>query len=308
MTDTRRDARPEPPRPGADVAGLPGFTHGYADANGTRLHYVRGGRGPVVVLLHGWPMTWAEWRPLMPRLADAGFTVIAPDLRGTGDSDRPAAGYDKRTVAEDLHRLLSTLRPQIGGDAVNLVGTDIGMMVAYAYAVAHPEAVRTLVLAESLLPGFGLEEAMNPATGGYWTFGFHMQVDVAEMLTAGKEAAYLGPIWAMFSPAGGLTAADRAEFLRHYAAPGGMRGGFQHYATLLEDGKANRAAFAGKLAMPVLVLNGDRGIPQAQTLAGVRRVAADVRADVVPNSGHAFAADHPAWVADRLIRFLTERR
>ncbi len=294
----------EAPPQGVRVAGMDGFTHGYADVNKTTLHYVTGGRGPAVMLLHGWPFTWSEWRKVMPLLADAGYTVIAPDLRGAGDSAKPESGYTKSNVGEDVRQLAR----ELGFERIYLVGTDIGMMVAYAYAAAHPEEIRNLVLAESLLPGFGLEELMNPATGGYWHFGFHMQVDLAEMLTAGKEAEYLGINWDMFSPAGGIDEDDKTEFLRHYTAPGGMRGGFQHYATLLEDGEANRNGFRGKLEMPVLVLNGDKGIPQEQTLDGVYKVATDVRADLVPNSGHAVGGDNPAWVADRLIRFFGMQR
>ena len=284
---------------GGPEALPPGFESHTAEVNGTTLHYVSGGAGPAVVLLHGWPLTWREWRGVMPALAAAGYTVIAPDLRGLGDSAKPAGGYDKATVAEDVRQLAHTL----GFREVNLVGTDIGMMVAFAWALGNGAEVRRLVLAESLIPGFGLEELMNPATGGYWHFGFHAQVDLAEMLTAGKEAAYLGPTWAMFSPFGGVTAADRAEYLRAYSAPGGMRAGFQHYAALLADGVANRAAFRGKLTMPVLVLSGEKGIPLDKTLGCVERVAAHVEADTVPRAGHAFASDNPGWTADRLVRF-----
>ncbi|MER5523622.1 alpha/beta hydrolase [Streptomyces sp. NPDC002677] len=297
-----------PPAEGP-VSGMGGFFHRYAEVNGTRLHYVVGGEGPPVVLLHGWPYTWAVWRRLMPLLAAAGFTVVAPDLRGTGDSGKPDSGYAKNDVAEDLHQLVATLDPagtvgtSTDDTGINLVGMDIGAMVAHAYATAHPREVRRLVLSESVLPGFGLEELMNPATGGYWHFGFHMQLDIAELLTAGKEAAYLTPAWAIGSPAGGLTDADRAEFLRHYTAPGGMRGGFQHYATLLEDGRAIRAATTTRLPMPVLVLNAALGLPQTPLLEGVRQVADDVRADLVPDSGHAYAADNPVWTAHRLAAF-----
>ncbi|MFI6409258.1 alpha/beta fold hydrolase [Streptomyces sp. NPDC050548] len=292
-----------PPAEGP-VSGMDGFFHRYSDVDGVRLHHVVGGEGPPVVLLHGWPYTWAVWRRLMPLLAAAGFTVVAPDLRGTGDSDKPDSGYAKSEVAEDLRRIVAGLAPAGSGDTgINLVGMDVGAMVAHAYATAHPREVRRLVLSESVLPGFGLEELMNPATGGYWHFGFHMQLDIAELLTAGKEADYLAPAWAIGSPAGGLTDADRAEFLRHYSAPGGMRGGFQHYATLLEDGRAIRATGTTKLPMPVLVLNAVLGLPQAPLLEGVRQIADDIQADLVPDSGHAYAADNPAWTAQRLTAF-----
>ncbi|WP_375481251.1 alpha/beta fold hydrolase [uncultured Mycobacterium sp.] len=292
---------PDAPGDGTSVDGLAGFTHRYFDVNSTRLHAVVGGRGPALVLLHGWPYTWAVWRRVMPAFAAGGRTVIAPDLRGTGDSAKPETGYAKTNVAEDIRQLVA----QVGFDDIDLIGMDIGAMVAYAYAAAHPDHVRHLVLSESVLPGFGLEELMNPAAGGYWHFGFHMQVDVAEMLTAGKEAAYLSSAYTTPMSEGGLTDADIADFLGHYAAPGGMRGGFQHYGTLLEDGRTNRTSFRAPLPMPVLVLNGEHGLPQEPLLNGVHRVASDVRSALVPDAAHTYAADNPGWVATRLNGFFS---
>lgn len=294
---------PVAPAAGSDVRDLDGFKHHYAEVNGTRIHYVMGGTGPAVVLLHGWPYTWAEWRNLMPLLAAGGFTVIAPDLRGLGDSARTEGGYAKSNVATDVRQIVQSL----GIENIDLVGNDIGTMVAYAYAAAHPEEIRHLVLAESLLPGFGLEDLMNPATGGYWHFGFHLQVELATMLTAGKEAAYLLPTMRMMSAAPDAGEVAERVFLPYYAAPGGMRAGFQHYGTLLDDGRENRAAFHSKLTVPVLVLNGSRGIPQMQTLGSVRQVAENVLSDLIPDCGHTFGHDNPTWVAKRLIHFFTER-
>jgi pimeloyl-ACP methyl ester carboxylesterase len=145
---------------------------------------------------------------------------------------------------------------------------------------------------------------MNPATGGYWHFGFHAQVDTATMLTEGHEAEYLGENWKMFSPLKGITEKDRTEFLRTYGNPDGMRAGFEHYAAMLDDGKANRAAFDQKLTVPVLVLNAGLGIPQEQTLGGVSQVFANVEHDKVLLAGHAFAADRPDWSVARIISFL----
>lgn len=156
------------PTAGTSVAGLPGFTHRYAAVNGTHIHYVIGGSGTVLVLLHGWPYTWEVWRKVMPLLALQGYTVIAPDLRGLGDSTLEEAGYSKSNVAEDIHELVRSL----GFEHICLLGMDIGMMVAFAYALSYPEEIDRLVLTESLIPGFGLEDWMNPATGGYWHFGF----------------------------------------------------------------------------------------------------------------------------------------
>ena len=281
----------------APAEQLPGFTHGYADVNSTRIHYVSGGSGDAVMLVHGWPYTWLEWRRVMPLLAGAGYHVIVPDLRGSGDSAKPDDGYSKSNVAEDLRQLLQAH----GHTSVHLVGTDIGMMVAYAFAAANPGMVRTLVLSESLLPGFGLEELMNPATGGYWHFGFHMQTDLAAMLLKGNEKAYLGGMWSMMSTSSDSDLADR--LLPYYTAPGAMRGGLLHYATLLEDGRENRARTGDRLSMPVLALNGEKGIPQQQTVDAAHLVASDVQVDLVPGSGHAFAEDNPGWLAARLDRF-----
>lgn len=291
--------QPLPPAPDSPVDGLPGFTHRYAELNGVRLHYVAGGEGPAVVLIHGFPYTWALWRPLLPLLAKAGFTAIAPDLRGLGDSGKPETGYDKVNVAEDVRQVVRAL----GFDVVNLVGTDIGTMVAYAYASRHPGEVRRLVLAESLIPGFGLEELMNPATGGYWHFGFHAQVEVASMLTEGKEAQYLTPWYGMMSASPDAVAVAARNFLPYYTAPGGMRAAFKHYESIIPDGRSNREQFQAKLPMPVLVLSGERGIPQAQTLACVEKVADRIETDIVPGAGHTFAGDNPPWTASRLQRF-----
>jgi len=281
-------------------APAPGFRHSHRTIGGVRLHAVIGGTGPAVVLLHGWPFTWRVWRPLLVPLSEAGYTVVAPDLHGVGESGPVREAYRKQQVADDLHQFVVDLT---GQNTLRLAGMDLGTMVAFAWATRHRDAVSHLVLTESVLPGFGLEELMNPATGGYWHFGFHLQTDLATWLTEDKAAGYIGPMLGMTSASGGLTDEDRDDIINRYAAPGGMRGGFQHYATLLEDGRDNRTAAAEPLTAPVLVLNGSAGLPQHQLLDGVRRAAVDVRADTVPHSGHTFAADNPDWTADRLATF-----
>ena len=278
---------------------VPGFTHHLSSVNGVRLHAVVGGTGPQVMLIHGWPFTWRVWRPLLAPLAAAGYTVIAPDMRGIGDSEKPVDGYAKADVARDLELLAR----EFGPGPTHVVGMDIGTMVAFAWAVGAPDTVKTLTLSESVLPGFGLEELMNPATGGFWHFGFHMQVDLAAFLTQDKAAAYLMPTMNMMSR--GLSDEDRADIVAHYSAPDGMRGGFAHYGTLLEDGRANAGVAAGQLGMPVLVLNGEQGLPQAPLLGGVEQVARDIHTDIVPDAGHTFATDNADWTSRRLDHFFT---
>jgi pimeloyl-ACP methyl ester carboxylesterase len=280
---------------------MPGFEHRYYSADGVRTHYVTGGSGPAVVLVHGWPYTWRIWRPAMPLLAAAGYRVIAPDLRGLGESAVPRDGarYDKVTVAGDIRRVAAAE----GFERVNLVGMDIGAMVAFAYAITYPAEVSRLVLSESVIPGFGLEQVMNPATGGFWHFGFHMQVELAAMLTEGKEQAYLSPMWGMASASGAITEAERGEWLASYTRPGAMRAGFAHYGTLLKDGEHNRASASAGLMPPLLVLNGSGGLPQQLLAGGLGALVPGLQTAIIDGAGHAYAMDNPGQTTAVLRSF-----
>lgn len=277
------------------------FTHHTTVVNdGVHIHYVIGGKGDPVVLLHGWPKTWYKWRKILPALASS-YTAIALDLPGLGDSSPPTAGYEKRTVAEYIYQLVNSL----GFNQINLVGHDIGGMVAYAYAAAHPEGVRRLVLTEFWLPGFGLEEGMDVAQGGLWHFGFHMASEIPEMLTAGKEREYLTAMGA-FKPASNaaaFTEADINEYVRHYAAPGKMHAGFEYYRTLLKDGQQNRESAKTKLQMPVLVLVGSEGAVGERLLKGVQAVADNVQSGAIAQSGHWLAEEQPEALSQQLLTF-----
>ncbi|WP_193196829.1 alpha/beta fold hydrolase [Nostoc sp. MG11] len=161
------------------------FTHHTIQVNGVRLHYVVGGKGDLVVLLHGYAQTWYEWRKIMPALAEH-YTVIAPDLRGAGDSDKPLTGYDKRSLANDIYQLVK----QLGFQQVYLVGHDIGLMVAYAYAAAHPDDVKRLVVIDAPIPGVEpWEEVITSPM--VWHFAFHAVPNLPEALVAGRERTYL---------------------------------------------------------------------------------------------------------------------
>lgn len=279
------------------------FMHRTADIEGVRLHYVVGGKGEPIVLLHGWPKTWYKWRKAMPALAES-HTVIALDLPGLGDSSAAATGYSKRAIAETVYQLVS----QLGFEQINLVGHDIGGMVAYAYAATHPNSVRRLVLTEFWLPGFGLEEGMDVAKGGSWHFGFHMAPKIPEMLTAGKEREYLTAMGA-FKPestANAFSEADIQEYLRTYATSDKMHAGFEYYRTLLDDGRQNRELAKTKLTMPVLTLVGNKGVVGDRLRQGIRSVAEDMQSDVIQNSGHWLAEEQPAALAQRLLTFFGE--
>src|SRR5215469_18866832 len=193
------------------------FSHHMAIVNGVQIHYVIGGHGDPVVLLHGWPETWYEWRHVMPTLAK-NYTVIAPDLRGLGDSSKPLTGYDGKTVAEDIHQLVAKL----GFKTIFLVGHDIGGQIAYSYAAAHPTEVKKLVVSDLTFPGFAPPGRMPP-----WWFAFHQTPDMPEAPVHGKELMYLSWFYhnLVYNPAA-ITQADINEFGSHYSAPGGMRAGF----------------------------------------------------------------------------------
>lgn len=163
--------------------------HHTAQVNGTRLHYVTAGEGPPVVLLHGWPQTWYEWRHVIDLLA-SDFQVVAPDLRGFGFSAKPATGYDAATIAADL----AALGDHLGLRDVTVIGHDWGAVFGYAYAAKTPGQVRALGIVEMALPGVGvMEQAMAPAPDGnfLWHMGFQSVPDLPELLITGKEKPYL---------------------------------------------------------------------------------------------------------------------
>jgi pimeloyl-ACP methyl ester carboxylesterase len=194
------------------------FYHHMASVNGIQMHYVIGGQGDPVVLLHGRPQTWYEWRHVMPTLAK-NYTVIVPDLRGLGDSSKPLTGYDGKTVAEDIYQLVS----QLGFKQIFLVGHDVGSQPAYSYAAAHPREVRRLVIMEYIFPGFTPPQL----EGKVWWFPFHQTPDIPEALVEGKETMYLSWFYdnLAYNPSA-ITQADINEFVSHYSAPGGMHAGW----------------------------------------------------------------------------------
>jgi pimeloyl-ACP methyl ester carboxylesterase len=284
------------------------FRHETATVNGgTRIHYVIGGSGPPIVLLHGFPQTWREWRLIMPALAKAGYTVVAPDLRGFGDSDKPLDGYDARTVAEDIAQVVAGL----GFAQVDVAGHDVGGMVAYAFAKAHPQRVRRLAIMEGLPPGFD-----PPGAGGsptfrgqpIWHSGFNMTPDLPELLTAGRERAFLNYFYTHFAEdPTAISAEDLDAYTRTYAAAGGMRGAFEHYRALGETARQNREGAGVKLAIPVLAIGAETSYGEGMG-ATARLFATDVRALVVGRTGHWIAEERPVWLTRELLAFFGEGR
>jgi pimeloyl-ACP methyl ester carboxylesterase len=209
-----------------------GFAEATAPANGITMNYVRGGTGPTLVLLHGYPQTWYMWRKVLPALAEH-FTVIAPDLRGAGGSDAPTDGYTKSSLAEDVHDLLVGLGL---AEQVSLVGHDIGTMVAYAYAAAHRDSTSRLVLIEAPLAGETLYQlpSLTPQGPGLWNFGFFtLQNGLPERMLAGREDTWVdGFIDWLEVVKGGVDEQAIAEYAAQLRGPGRRgRGGNPAYLT-----------------------------------------------------------------------------
>ncbi|OBS52528.1 alpha/beta hydrolase [Methylosinus sp. 3S-1] len=262
-----------------------------------RLHYVVVGAGPAVVLLHGWPQTWLAWKQTMERLASR-FTLIAPDLRGVGLSQRTPAGYDKQTIAADIAALIA----HVAGGRAHVVGHDMGGKAAFLLAHLHPDCVERLVLVDCLLPG---TENMDAAHGGAWHYGFHMAPEIPELLTKGREHAYITAqirAWSYRKTA--VSEATIAEYARHYATPGGMAAGFAFYRALPEDARLAASFTDSTLSMPVMTIAGRHGVG-ARLEEAARRQARDLTAEIVEDSGHFVAEEAPDFFCDRLARFLS---
>jgi pimeloyl-ACP methyl ester carboxylesterase len=267
------------------------------------LHFVEAGStdSPPLILLHGWPQTWREWSAVMPALA-AHHWVIAPDMRGLGDSSRPKQGYDARSVAGDIVELMDHLNIP----SMRLVGHDLGALVAYALASGWRDRVSELAIIDVILPGFGLEKLvqLRPAGGwGIWHFPFHAASDIAEYLIAGREREYMRWFFRnmAYNP-DAISPEQENEYVRAYSQPGAMRAGLSYYRAFYEDGVQNREAGAVKLKIPVLALGGSASVGK---MVGdeMSIVAEQVTGDVVPNSGHWIPEEQPEWLAKRLLTF-----
>lgn len=276
--------------------------HRFADLGEVKLHYVVAGSGPAVVLLHGWPQTWYEWRHVMPALAGR-FTVVAPDLRGLGDSSRPADGYDKKTVAEDVWRLT---RERLGFERFFLVGHDWGGPTAFALAAAHPDAVRRLAILDVVIPGDGADFSQG---GRRWHHAFHNVPDLPEALIQGRERIYLSWFYRTFGDRpDAIGELDIDEYLRTYTQPGALRAGFAYYRALAQDARDNGAALAGgRLKMPVLAVGGAGGRGRGrEPEESLRRVADNVRGEVLADCGHWIPEEQPERLARLLLEFFAE--
>jgi pimeloyl-ACP methyl ester carboxylesterase len=274
-----------------------------------RMHYVTAGDGEkTILLLHGFPQTWRAWEDVIPLLVSEGFRVVAPDYRGAGNTSRPVGGYDKRTMAADLHGLLKT-HLRIEGRVV-IVGHDIGLMVGYAYAEMFRDDVSHLVVVDAPVPGTSVFELVR-ADPRVWHFAFHGTRDIPEMLVAGRETQYLQAFFnaRMFDP----SAIDERRFGTYvlaYSAPGAMRAGFELYRAFDQDSQDNRNALAqnGKLAIPVLAAYGTISNTGPKMKQMMLEVATDVTSFCVPRTAHWIPEENPKEFVRGLVAFLSGSR
>ena len=275
----------------------PGANSRFVTANGIRMHYVIAGTGPAVLLLHGWPQTWYAWAETIRILSDR-FTVVAPDLRGTGLSERPTSGYDKRTIASDLSDLIG----KVAGGSAYVVAHDMGGKAAYVLALLRPEQVRKLVLVDCLVPGTENTDALH---GGAWHYGFHMAAAVPELLTAGREREYIQlqiRTWSHRKDA--ISERAVSEYARHYAVPGGMTAGFNYYRALTEDARFLQSLPSKKLKMPVLAIGGGHGV--GTKLADTLRPDVENLVSIVAeDSGHFVPEEVPDLFHKTVREFLS---
>jgi pimeloyl-ACP methyl ester carboxylesterase len=283
---------------GAATRNLPaGFQERSAEVNGTRIHYLIGGSGSAVVLLHGFAETGHMWLPILPLLARR-HTVVVPDLRGAGDSARPVAGYEKTNMAVDIHELTTSL----GLDPVTIVGHDIGLMVAYAYAAQFPRSASRVVLMDAFLPGVGDWKSVW-LLGDLWHFHFFGPVPLA--LVKGRERTYLEHFWNDFAadPKHSVPEADRRLYAEALARPGGVQAGFSYFKAFPQDAVDFERLSRTRLLMPMLILSGEKGSGEFLVEQG-RMVATDVKGVLVAGSGHWLLEEAPDQVVPLLVAFI----
>jgi pimeloyl-ACP methyl ester carboxylesterase len=275
------------------------FKHATANINGVDIHYVKGGTGEPLVLLHGFGQNWYMWNRLLPEFSKH-FTVIAPDLPGLGESGKPDSGYDKKTMASFIHGLVK----QLGYDHINLAGHDIGLMVAYAYAAQFSDEVNKLALMDALLPG--VEPVWSQVKASAWWFGFFGFPPSGE-LVAGKERLFLTNFWPVVGHAkDAFTTEEVNEFVRAYSVKGGTTGAFRWFGAFDQDASDNKVFMKTKLKMPLLAMGGEY-FGAAFLVDHCKLIAENVKGANIKGSGHWIVQENTAQLQKDLLDFLQEK-
>ncbi|WP_371134738.1 alpha/beta fold hydrolase [Pseudomonas sp. Q11] len=283
------------------------FTHAYASVNGIRLHYLMGGDGKhPVLLVHGFPGSWRSWEPLMGALVHAGFTAIVPDYRGAGETDISVGGYDKKSMARDLHELVTLLSIK----RVDIIGHDMGLIIAYAYGALYPAETGHIVLMDGFIPGVpGWEVAYNgdPAAGiaSKWHFRFFGKVALS--LIQGQEKTYLDMFFDDFVLARNAKVSNevRQALVQDYSRPGRMEAAFKLYSTWVEhDANDNLEFSKNKLTAPLLTIGGDHS--RGKTLAEqALYIATQPHSLILVDTGHWVLEEQTQATHEAILAFLT---
>jgi pimeloyl-ACP methyl ester carboxylesterase len=302
VTENRDEAVPTDAELAQSLDG--DFRSDHATVDGLRLHYVAGGTGRPLILLPGWPETWWAFRHVLPALAAAGRRVIVVDIPGMGGSDRPATGYDKKTMAGVIHGFVQAL----GYDQVDIAGHDFGSQIAFSFAVNHPEATRRVALLDILHPDPNLYEIrMLPIPGvpiHPWWFAFNQVTGLPEKLIEGRARHLIDWIFDNFLVnQGAVTPLDRAVYTRAYDTADAIRAGNAWYQTFGQD--IVDLGTYGKITAPMLgmVSNLGDGLFAAQMQATLPNQGTDVKVVVVPDAGHYFVEENPQAVIDQFNEF-----
>ncbi len=271
----------------------------FADVNGVKLHYLVAGSGDPIILVHGYAETSHMWLPLIKEL-QKNHLVIAPDLRGFGDSSMPESNYTKAVMAQDIHALATSLN--LGH--VRIVGHDIGLMVAYAYAAQYPTEVDRIALMDAFLPGVGDWQSVW-LLRDLWHFHFYGKTPLA--LVAGRERIYFEHFWNDFAadPSHSIPEADRVYYAKVYAKPGRMRASFEVFHAFPQDAIDFAQFSKTPLTMPMLVLTGEKASGQT-LITQARLVDTNVEGVIIKNSGHWLMEEATDQVVPKLVDFLNK--
>ena len=271
-----------------------------ANVNGINIHYVIGGTGEPLLLIHGFGQNWFMWNRLLPELSKH-FTVIAPDMPGLGESDKPDTGYTKKQLAQDLHGLVK----QLGYTNINVVGHDIGLMVAYAYAAQFGNEVKKVAFLDALLPG--VEPVWSMVRAQAWWFGFFGWPSSSDIVQ-GKEKEFLTGFWPVVGHVeNAFTKEETDEFVRAYSTPKSTYGAFHWFAAFPQDAIDNQQFMKHKLQMPALAMGGE--FQSASFLGGhIKLVASNVQEIKIPGAGHWLVQENTAAVQEGLMNFLTGKK
>lgn len=291
------------------VVGGTSFTRAYVYVNGIRMHYLISGDGAhPVLLVHGFPGSWRNWAVLMGPLVRAGYTPIVPDYRGAGETDISESGYDKKSMAHDLHELVTHLNIK----QVDIVGHDMGLMIAYAYGALYPDETKRIILMDGFIPGIpGWETAYNgdpqARIASKWHFRFFGKT--ALTMIQGQERTYLDMFFDDFVFPGNDTMPDevRVALVKDYSQPGRMEAAFKLYSAWIEHDVSDNQAYANnKLTVPVLTIGGDHS--RGNTLAEqVRCITTQPYSFILHNTGHWVLEEKTQATCEAVLAFLRDK-